>query len=183
MPPFQITVNCGHETPLHDVLLIASESATDGTMIGLGAHPDAGFLLLAETDAGLRGPQTGAPVPGQLPTEWYALAPEDFALGDWPKSLNGNFADGELSQMERHLEALAAGTNETERRVYELLGYRLDDNYNLVPLTPPVPVCSRCGQPYGDDPEGSPGVLVHVNDDGRVDYDRDRHHVPQPETD
>ncbi|GGR67136.1 hypothetical protein GCM10008959_31640 [Deinococcus seoulensis] len=43
-----------------------------------------------------------------------------------------------------------------------------------------VPECQTCAQPYGPDPAGSPGVLVHLTADGDVDHDRDRDHVPLP---
>lgn len=46
-----------------------------------------------------------------------------------------------------------------------------------------APSCVLCGEPYGPDPTGSPGVLVHLDQDGDVDHDRDRHHVPWPEQD
>lgn len=36
--------------------------------------------------------------------------------------------------------------------------------------------CAECGHLFGDD--DSPGVLVHRTEDGSVDYDLDRDHVP-----
>ncbi|MDR6218815.1 glyoxalase superfamily protein [Deinococcus soli (ex Cha et al. 2016)] len=41
--------------------------------------------------------------------------------------------------------------------------------------------CAECGQPYGADPDGSEGVLVHRDENGDPDYDQDRDHVPVPE--
>lgn len=43
--------------------------------------------------------------------------------------------------------------------------------------------CAECGQPYGADPDGSEGVLVHRDENGDPDYDQDRDHVPVPEDD
>lgn len=38
-------------------------------------------------------------------------------------------------------------------------------------------LCDTCDGPCMPDPDGSPGVLVHMDDDGRPDYARDRDHT------
>lgn len=41
--------------------------------------------------------------------------------------------------------------------------------------------CAHCGEPIIDDPDGSPGVLVHADENGEPDYDLDLDHVPYEE--
>lgn len=82
----------------------------------------------------------------------------------------------------------------------EVLGQHVDVNSlrGIFPLSQPdealslayslleevqTPRCRRCGQPYGPDLDGSPGVLQHRLDDGsdEVNYDQDEDHAPVPE--
>lgn len=42
----------------------------------------------------------------------------------------------------------------------------------------PEPSCASCGEPIVDDPDGSPGVVVHDRDLGDVAYDLDEDHTP-----
>lgn len=92
----------------------------------------------------------------------------------------GQFAASEKPEAGLSLSAETAAVATDEAYASDYMAF-MEAN-NPAPPEPESGYCAKCGGMWIADPDGSPGVVVHYDEDtGSVDYEADAEHVAIPE--